>query len=138
MMPPSSMQAKTSILLFLMVAFGSTGNVLLSKGMKEIGEVNQWSGAALAGIFFKVLTNGWIWLGIGFQLVFLVSFLLILFWADYSFVFPISAISYAVVAVLGYALLGETVRRVRWAGVALICLGVTLVGQTPASTRERG
>lgn len=69
MIPPSSMQAKTSILLFLMVAFGSAGNVLLSKGMKEIGEVNQWSGAALAGIFSKVLTNGWIWLGIGFQLV---------------------------------------------------------------------
>ena len=137
MIPPRTAQIRTYVFLVLMVAFGSVGSILLSKGMKEIGEVNPWAAAAMAAAFFKVLTSGWIWLGIGFQLLFLVSFLLVLSWADYSYVFPASAIGYAVVALLGYAVLGERVSLARWLGVGLICLGVTLVGRTPTSTRDR-
>jgi len=120
-----------------MVLFSSVGNVLFSKGMKEIGEVSQWSAAVLAAIFLKVLASGWIWLGIGSQLLFLGSLLLVLSWADYSFVIPASAVGYAVVALLGRAFLGEAVSPARWVGVGLICLGVALVGRTPTNTRER-
>src|SRR5713101_4201773 len=102
-------QSRTYIFLALMVLFGSVGNILLSKGMKEVGEVNQWSTSVLAAAFFKILTSGWIWLGITAQLLFLVSCLLVLVWADYSFVSPASAIGYPVVTILGHVMLGETV-----------------------------
>ncbi len=122
----------------LMVLFGSAGNVLLSKGMKDIGPINHWSPGALAGLFLEVFSSGWIWLGIGVLLLFFASFLLVLSWADYSYVFPATAVGYVVVALLGSALLGEVVSRMRWAGVLLICVGVGLVGRTPSSTTERG
>jgi drug/metabolite transporter (DMT)-like permease len=42
-----------------------------------------------------------------------------------------------VVALLGHFVLGEPVTRLRWIGVALICLGVLLVGRTPPSTTRK-
>lgn len=134
MNPPQGLRLKTYISLTLMVLFGSVGNVLLSKGMKQIGEVNDWSASALLELFLKTFTSGTIWLGITSLLVFLVSYLLVLSWADYSYVLPASASGYVVVPLLGYAVLHEVVTPVRWAGALLICLGVALVGRTPPRT----
>lgn len=133
-MRTKTLRKKTIALIVLMVFFGSMGDVLLSKGMKQIGAVNVWSPPELAAVFLKTFTSGTIWLGIGSLLLFLVCDLLVLSWADYSFVSPASATGYAVVPLLGYLLLGETVTAVRWAGVALICVGVALVGVTAPRT----
>src|SRR5260370_2643180 len=106
--------------------------------MKQIGDVHQWSVTALIPVLFKIFTSAWIWLGIGCQLFFLFSLLTLLSWADYSYVTPVSALGYAVVALLGYALLGERVSAMRWTGVGLIGLGVALVGGTQPNTWDRG
>jgi len=58
----------------------------------------------------------------------------VLSWADYSYVLPASSISTLVVALLAHFLLHETVRPLRWAGVALVCLGVFVVGHTQPRT----
>lgn len=129
---------KTYILLLLMTCFAALGDVLLSKGMKQIGEVSNWSVATITEIFFRTFTSNTIWLGIGSLLIFFVSYLLVLSWADYSFVSPASGMSYAVVPVLGYTLLGEVLSPTRWAGVAIILLGVVLVSRTPHCTTNKG
>jgi drug/metabolite transporter (DMT)-like permease len=129
------LQWKTYAMLAPIILFTSVGNVLLGKGMKQIGEVRDWSPAALGGLFIKTFTNGWIWLGIGSLLLFLVSFMVVLSWADYSFVMPVSASNYAVETLMGHWALGEVVTFQRWLGVALICLGVALVTRTPSSSR---
>jgi uncharacterized membrane protein len=134
MRSPTSPQCKTYILLAPIVLFASTGNVLLGKGMKQIGEI-PWSISALGGLFVRTFINGWVWLGIGSLLLFLVSFMVVLSWADYSFVMPASAASYAVATLMSHWLLGELVTPQRWVGVALICLGVALVTRTPSSSR---
>jgi drug/metabolite transporter (DMT)-like permease len=125
---------RTYALLAVMVFCGSIGNVLLSRGMKQVGEIVDFSPLALLSVFFKTFTNGNIWLGIGSLLFFFVSYLLLLSWADLSYVLPASAIGYAMVAFLGYLLLGESVSPTRWLGVLLICGGVALVGGTAPST----
>src|SRR5207244_7172817 len=100
-MSSSTLQKKTYALLASMVFFSSLGNVLLSRGMKQTGEIVDFSPAALVSTFVKTFTNGSIWLGILSLLVFFVSYLLLLSWADLSYVQPASAIGYALVAVLG-------------------------------------
>lgn len=135
MASPRNLQRKTYAWLAPLVIFASLGNALLGKGMKQIGAVRDWSPAALGAVFVKTFSNGWIWLGIGSLLLFLVSLMVVLSWADYSFVMPASAVSYAGAALLGHWLLGELVTPQRWAGVALICLGVALITQTPSSTK---
>lgn len=130
--------AKTCLLLILAPVFSSLGNVLLGKGMRGIGEIHHPSVSTLAAYSLKILTCVWIWLGIGSLLLFFVSYLLVLSWADYSYVLPVTAIGYVLAPLLAHLLLGEVVPGARWVGAAFICLGVALVGRTPPSTTRRG
>ena len=131
------LHVKTYLLILLMVLFAPLGNVLLSKGMKGIGSAKNWALADVFHVLVKILTSGYIWLGIACLLAFFVAYMLVLTWADYSYVQPASAFSYAVVALLSYFLLGEVVPPLRWAGIAVICVGVFVVGRTPPRTTEK-
>ena len=77
-----------------------------------------------------------VWLGIGSLFAFFLAYILVLSWADYSFVQPASSVAYGVVALLGYLVLRETITPTRWAGIIIICAGVFIVGQTPPRTTE--
>ena len=135
---PRRLHLKTLILIFIMVLAGPLGNVLLGKGMKHVGPVQLWPPAELAHVFTRVFTSATIWLGVGSLLVFFAAYMIVLSWADYSYVQPASSISYAVVALLASTWLGEFVPPSRWAGIAVICIGVFLVGHTHPSTTENG
>lgn len=113
-MPPTARHTKTYVLLLLLVVLGSVGNTILSKGMKDVGDVDISRLSALAVAAEHVLTNGAIWLGIAMMLGFMVCHMLVLSWADYSFVMPFSAIAYALVPLLGYLFLHEQVSVPRW------------------------
>lgn len=119
-----------------MVIFGPLGDVLLRKGMKNVGAISDWSPGNLAHLFVAVFTSGMIWLGIGSLLTFFVAFTLVLSWADYSYVQPASSFAYGLVAVLGRYVLGESITTMRWVGVLIICVGVLIVGHTPPRTTE--
>jgi uncharacterized membrane protein len=131
-----TLHIKTYILLFLLVSAGSLGNTVLDKGMKDIGSIDVSSRAGIWTGALHILTSGTIWLGVLCMLLFMICHMLVLSWADYSFVMPFSAVSYAVVPLLGYLWLGESVPPIRWVGIALIVLGVLLVSRTPPSTTE--
>jgi drug/metabolite transporter (DMT)-like permease len=133
----SGLHFKTYLLLLFMVLFAPLGNVLLSKGMKGIASAKNWAAADIFPVLLEILTSGYIWLGIACLLAFFVAYMLVLTWADYSYVQPASAFSYAVVALLSYFLLGEVVPPLRWAGIAVICVGVFVVGHTPPRTTEK-
>src|SRR6059058_4012438 len=128
---------KTYILILLIVFFAPLGNVLLSKGMKGVGSAKNWAPGNIYHIFMSTMTSGYIWLGIACLLTFFIAYMLVLKWADYSYVQPASAFSYAVVALLGLLLLGEKVNLLRWTGIAVICLGVFIVGHTHPRTTEK-
>lgn len=131
------LRGKTCLLILLMVVFGPLGDVLLGKGMKRVGAMSGWSPTAFGQLFLGAFSSGFIWWGIGSLMLFFLAYLLVLSWADYSFVQPASATSYLVVALLGVLWLGEAVSSIRWTGVLTICLGVLLVGGTPPCTTER-
>ena len=128
---------RTSILVVLLIILNSAGNFFFGLGMKRIGEVHAGSVAALKFAFVAVLSSGWIWLGIISMLLFLGALMIVLSWADFSYVLPATAAMYAVVPLLGHFVLGESVTALRWTGVALICAGVLFVAQTPPSTTEK-
>jgi drug/metabolite transporter (DMT)-like permease len=136
MTPPKTSSVKTSIMVTLLVVLCSAGNLFFSVGMKRIGALQGWRMPALRADFAAIFTNPWIWLGILSMLLFLAALMLVLSWADYSYVLPATAAMYAITPLLGRFVLGENVTGLRWWGVALICMGVVLVGQTPANTTE--
>ena len=131
MSSPVRSYPKTYLMISIMVVFGPLGNVLLSMGMKSVGTIAGLNAAGLLQLFARVLGCGTIWLGIASLLTFFVANMLVLTWADYSYVLPASAVGYGTVALLGHFVLGETVTPMRWLGIVVICMGVFVVGQTP-------
>jgi len=132
----NTLRRKTAVLLILMVLSGSAGDVLLGKGMKQFGAIHVSSARSLGAGFLHTITNGTVWLGIACMLLYFICYLLVLSWADYSFVLPSLASCYVIVALMGRFLLHEVVPPARWTGVPIICLGVALVGRTPPRTTQ--
>jgi drug/metabolite transporter (DMT)-like permease len=137
MTPQKTLNLKTYLLIAVMVIAGPLGNVLLGKGMKHVGELAIWPPLQLLHTASTIFASASIWLGIGSLIIFFVAYMLVLSWADYSFVQPASSLAYGIVALLGYLLLGETVSPLRWAGIAIICMGVFVVGRTNPRTTEQ-
>jgi len=132
------LRLKTYIFLVLIVLFGSSGNIFLSQGMKQIGAVRIGSARDLVRLLVGIFSNGWIWMGIAALLLFLLCFMVVLSWADYSFVAPASASVYIAVPLVGHFLLGEKVPPLHWLGIMIIWVGVGVVRHTePSTTRAK-
>ena len=136
MTPAGGLRLKTGIMIVIMVSVAPLGDIFLGKGMKQVGRMQNWAPSALFDFFLRAFTSGTIWLGIALLLAFFTAYLLVLSWADYSYVLPASSISSLVVALLAHFVLHEHVTPTRWVGVALICTGVFVVGHTHPRTTE--
>jgi drug/metabolite transporter (DMT)-like permease len=132
----AKVRLKTYFFIVLMVIFNPMGNVLLSKGTRTIGPANIQAPVDLLHFFWRAITSATIWLGIACLLTFFVAYIVVLSWADYSFVQPASAITYVIVALMGVLFLHEIVKPGQWIGVGIICLGAFLVGNTAPSTTK--
>lgn len=126
---------KTLVMILAMVVCANVGDLMLKHGMTQIGAV-QISPTGLAHAFRLTVTSASIWMGIVFLTGFMLSYITVLSWADYSYVMPAGAFGYALLTLLAVVFLHETVSPVRWVGVILICVGVLLVGQTRPRTTE--
>ena len=90
---------KTFVLILIMVSVAPLGDTFLRQGHEahrrrcRVGRPPNFS------IFSsRAFTSGTIWIGIGLLLTFFIAYLLVLSWADYSYVLPASSISTLVVA----------------------------------------
>ncbi len=128
------LQLKTIPFILMSIILGPLGNVLLGKGMKGVGSLRLIRPQDLLNFVERTFSSPWLWLAIGCFLVFFLVHMLLLTWADYSYVQPATALAYASVAILSYLVLGEVVSPLRWAGIAVICFGVLIVGRTSPKT----
>ena len=106
------------------------GNFSLSQGMRQFGQLMSVSVPA----FLSVLANLWVVSGICLLAVWMLTQLSLLSWADLSYVLPVTAASYVLTAVLGAVALGEYVSTAHWVGIAMIFMGVMVVGRTAPRT----
>jgi uncharacterized membrane protein len=126
---------KTLVMILAMVVCANAGDLMLKRGMTRIGAV-EISQSGLQHAFLATVTNSTIWIGIIFLAGFMLSYMTVLSWADYSYVMPAGAFGYALLTLLAVLFLHENVSPRRWIGVVLICVGVLLVGQTRPRTTE--
>jgi len=127
---------KTLVMVLLMVVCANVGDLMLKRGMLQIGAVQMTpSGIWLA--LLSTIHNATIWLGILFLIGFTFCYMTAVSWADYSYVMPAGAFGYAVQTMLAVVILHEAVSAHRWIGVVLIVVGVLLVGQTHPSTTTK-
>lgn len=110
---------KTWICATVVVLSNVFGNFFLKKGMPaELP--TPWS-------YITVLFQPWVALGVALLILWMMSRMTLLSWADLSYVLPVTAIGYVLVALVGRVLLNEQIPLKRWAGIVLIMAGVALV-----------
>lgn len=122
----------TQILVLLVVVTNVFGNVFLSRGMHQVGRIVSPSPLD----YIRAFANPWTALGMAVLIVWVLSDLALLSRADLSFVLPVTASAYVLVALLGHFLLHDHVSWARWTGIVLITGGVILAEETPARTTK--
>lgn len=125
---------KTWILLAVIVIANALGNVLLGRGMRQVGDIASYSPVEIVASGLGAMTNPWVLSGVALLLVFFVAHAVVLNWADLSYVLLVTSIGYVLVALLSWLALGERISTLRWIGTAAITAGVALAGSTPVST----
>lgn len=106
-----------------------TGDVLLSRAMKQVGDVDELrKRAGIPAVVMRVLQNPFFLLGIVAMAVAFFSLLFGLSWGDVSLVAPASAsLTFVGNAAAAKLFLHERVDRRRWMAAALVACGVALL-----------
>jgi drug/metabolite transporter (DMT)-like permease len=95
---------------------------------------------AVGALFFKlgadklhrqlrsIITNWKLFIGVGLYGISAVIFLAGLKGGELSVLYPLSSLTYIWITLCSIKFLGEKMNRWKWAGIALILIGVSLIG----------
>lgn len=111
------------------VAFSSTGEVIMSAAMKSVGDLNKVrEQRGITGVLRAVLTCPLFFAGLAFLTLAFFTLLLALNRMPLSLVAPVSAsLPLVVNAVAARFFLKENVDHRRWAAALLVCIGVYMM-----------
>src|SRR3982751_5669246 len=124
------LRLKTWICAVVVVFSNVFGNFFMKRGMPaELATPLE---------YMTVLFRPWVAAGVLLLIVWTLSRMALLSWADLSYVLPVKSIGYVLVAILGRVFLDEQISTRRWAGIALIMGGVALVsvGSAPRTAEK--
>jgi len=110
--------------------FGAAGDAMLSRGMKQVGNISLHHVSEL----ILAILNPWVAFGILLLLAFFAAYMTALSWADLTYVLPATSLGYVVLAIVAKFMLHEDVTPARWIGILLISAGVGFVAGGPALT----
>ncbi|HUK46308.1 MAG TPA: hypothetical protein VLW06_01905 [Terriglobales bacterium] len=130
--PPPGHARKTQILVVAVILTNVLGNVSLSHGMHQVGRIVSASPLD----YLRAFANPWTILGICILVIWMLTDLALLSRADLSFVLPVTASGYVLVAITGHFLLHDHISWERWTGIILITFGVILAEETPDRTTK--
>ncbi|HEX5773969.1 MAG TPA: EamA family transporter [Geomobilimonas sp.] len=118
---------KTVVVMLIAVTAGTVGDLLLAKGMKEMGDISAMNLRGILNAAIQALTTPKLILGTAMLAIFFFLWLAVLSWEDLTVALPMQALNYVLVAFLSQYFLGEVVSPTRWAGTILVCIGVMLI-----------
>ncbi|MEO8026622.1 MAG: EamA family transporter [Bryobacteraceae bacterium] len=126
----SRVGVKTLVFALIVIFSNAFGDLFLKIGMQQ-----DTAKLTSAFSYIAVIFQPFVALGVVLLIVWMLSRMALLSWADLSFVLPVTALGYVAVAVLGRVFLNEHISAKHWAGILLIVAGVAIVGwKTPAAT----
>lgn len=125
------LRLKSWICAIVVVLSNVFGNFFMKRGMPAT--------LATPLEYITVLFQPWVALGVLLLILWMMSRMTLLSWADLSYVLPVTSVGYVLVALAGKVLLNEQITTKRWAGIGLIVAGVALVsGGTPQTAHHEG
>ena len=126
----------TRVLIAMPVATLSAalGQILVRRGMQQIGSLETYAPMALLAYFGNAACNLNVIMGTALNTVFYVLFLAALSWTDVTVALPMTAIEYGFAAILAIIMLKEQVPPMRWIGIVMVILGVVLIARGGGET----
>jgi len=115
------------LLFALTVILQPIGQILERKGMAQVGAITSIQQLLCTKTIWSIITNPYVLGGIGCSVIGLFLWLAALSNFKVSYLYPLGAISYIVLALLAWRFLGEGVTAIRWAGIFLIVAGAFLL-----------
>jgi uncharacterized membrane protein len=120
------LRLKTWICAVIVIFSNVFGNFFLKRGMPaELASPIE---------YITVLFQPWVTLGVMLLIVWTLSRMALLSWADLSYVLPVTSVGYVLVALVSRVLLHEQITNRRWVGIMLIMAGVALVSGSAPQT----
>jgi uncharacterized membrane protein len=116
-----------ALLVGLIVIPGTAGDLLNSAGMKQIGEITDWSGHGIIRLCCKLLHNYYILASLPAMATSFFAMMALLSVTKLSFAVPVTASSYILETALAKHWLREQVDWRRWAGTILVAIGIVLI-----------
>lgn len=119
---------KFGLLLFAITVFlQPISQVLERKGMLQIGNISSLGQLLNIRTFVSVITNPYIMTGITLSIIGLILWLGVLSSMKVSYIYPFSAISYIILTILAYIILGENIGMTKWIGMVTIVIGAFIL-----------
>lgn len=117
----------TWILIGVIVAATTAGEVLQAMGMRHHGEIRDFRPGAIGRAMAALARNRFVIGSVFAMAVSFFAYLGLLSVTELSFAVPATAVTYALETLLAKYVLKEKVNGLRWAGAALVICGVVLV-----------
>jgi len=122
-MPDARLRWKTRLFAAIVVLSNAFGNFSLKWGM------DRQAALTLSPLdYIRAILSPWVMLGISLLILWLLTRMALLSWADLSYVLPVTSLGYVANALMGRFFLSEQITPQRWAGTLLIVGGTVLVG----------
>lgn len=115
------------ILLATSILLAVTGQLLMKKGMTMFG---SFPISQMLQNIIPMFLNPYVFFGFACFGLSSIFWLAVLSRFEISFVYPMVAVAYVIVALASMVLFKENVSLVRWAGIAVIILGVILISRS--------
>lgn len=115
------------LLIGIIVAATSVGEVLQALGMRRHGEIRDFRPGAVGRALRLLARNRFVIGSVAAMAVSFFAYMGLLTVTELSFAVPATAITYVLETVLAKFVLRERVNWLRWAGAALVVCGVALV-----------
>lgn len=117
-----------AILLFTSVSLAVAGQLTLKSAMEKVGRIGTAEVSAPVATVKKVAGEPLLWLGLFLFGISAVFWLVVLSHVPLSVAYPVVGLSYIIIVAFSRFALHESVPLLRWVGVAIVAVGIGVIG----------
>lgn len=117
-----------ALLLFASVSLAVAGQLTLKSAMEKVGRIGSAEVTAPVATVKKVAGEPLLWAGLFLFGVSAVFWLVVLSHVPLSVAYPVVGLSYIIIVAFSRFVLHESVPFLRWIGVAIVALGIAVIG----------
>jgi multidrug transporter EmrE-like cation transporter len=116
------------VLILVSVVFAVSGQLTLKSAMDKVPPIGAHQVKSPGETISRVARQPRLWLGLFLFGISAIFWLIVLTRVPLSVAYPFVGVTYIIVVMWSRFVLGETVPLIRWVGVAVIAIGIAVVG----------